>query len=85
LVTGAVVLLARNYERIREIYIFAGVLVLQSLPFLSAVAIALLEGSRLNDYAFWRSLEARFAELMPRRAAIAKAPAPADKTIETAP
>jgi exo-beta-1,3-glucanase (GH17 family)/cellulose synthase/poly-beta-1,6-N-acetylglucosamine synthase-like glycosyltransferase len=85
LVTGAVILLARNYERIREIYIFAGVLVVQSLPFVSAVAIALLEGSRLNDFAFWRSLEARFVELLPRRAAIAKAPATTDKTIETAP
>lgn len=83
LVTGAVILTATNYERIREIYIFAGVLVLQSLPFLSAVAIALFEGSRLNDLATWRSLEARLVVLLPRRAAIAKAPA--DKTMETAP
>jgi exo-beta-1,3-glucanase (GH17 family)/cellulose synthase/poly-beta-1,6-N-acetylglucosamine synthase-like glycosyltransferase len=84
LVTGAVLLLATNYQRIREIYIFAGVLMLQSLPFLSAVAIALLEGSRLNDFAYWRSLGAgRFGELLPRRAAIAKTPA--DKTVETAP
>ena len=35
-----------GYKQVREIYIFAGVLVLQSLPFLSAVAIALLENSR---------------------------------------
>jgi cellulose synthase/poly-beta-1,6-N-acetylglucosamine synthase-like glycosyltransferase len=75
LVTGAVILTATNYQRIREIYIFAGVLVLQSLPFLSAVAIGLFEGSRLNDLAYWRSLEARFVELLPRRTAIVKAPA----------
>ena len=34
---------------------FAGVLVLQSLPFLSAVAIAILESSRINAFAFWRN------------------------------
>jgi len=85
LVTGAVILVATNYERIREINIFAAVLIVQSLPFLSAVAIALLESSRLNDFAYWRSLEARLVELLPRRTVIAKAPAPADKRVETAP
>jgi hypothetical protein len=43
----------------------------------------LFEGSRLNDLSYWRSLEARLAELLPRRAAIAKAPAPAEKSVET--
>jgi hypothetical protein len=83
LISGALVLVATNHEQIREIYIFAGVLVIQSLPFLSAVAIAALEGSRANDFAFWRSIEARLGEVLPRRAV--KAPAPADKRIETVP
>ena len=85
LLTGAVVLVATSHERIREINIFAAVLIVQSLPFLSAVAIALIEGSRLNDFGYWRSLEARLVELLPRRTVIVKAQAPADKTIETAP
>ena len=39
LLVGAAVLVATNgFKQVREIYIFAGVLVLQSLPFLSAVA-----------------------------------------------
>ena len=47
LLIGAAVLVVTNgYKEVREIYIFAGVLVLQSLPFLAAVAIALLENSR---------------------------------------
>jgi len=84
LVASATLLVATNHERIREIYIFAAVLTVQSLPFLSAVAIALLEGSRANDFAAWRSLEARLADLLPRRTAIAKAPAAGDKRIEPA-
>ncbi len=41
LLIGAAVLVVTNGQKeVREIYIFAGVLVLQSLPFLSAVAIA---------------------------------------------
>ena len=51
-----------NYKQIREINIFALVLVVQSLPFLAAVALALLEGSRFNEFAYWRSVEAKVAE-----------------------
>ena len=41
LLVGAAVLVVTNgSKQVREIYIFAGVLVLESLPFLSAVAIA---------------------------------------------
>ena len=40
LVGAAVLVVTNSYKEVREIYIFAGVLVLQSLPFLSAVAIA---------------------------------------------
>ena len=82
LIIGALALIATNHEHIREIYLFAGVLVLQSLPFLAAVAIATLEGSRVNDFAFWRAVEARLSDVLPSRAAI-KSPASADKRIET--
>jgi len=60
-----VLLIATNIKEIREINIFAVVLVVQSLPFVAAVAMALFERSRLNDFATWRSLEARFADLIP--------------------
>jgi glucan 1,3-beta-glucosidase len=36
------------------------VLIVQSLPFLAAVAMSLLEGSRLNSFVYWQALEARF-------------------------
>jgi hypothetical protein len=78
LVLGAIVVVATNRFEVREINIFAGVLVIQSLPFLSAAALGALERSRANDFAFWRSLETRFAELLPRRFAIARAPAKAE-------
>ncbi|MEH2497783.1 exo-beta-1,3-glucanase (GH17 family)/cellulose synthase/poly-beta-1,6-N-acetylglucosamine synthase-like glycosyltransferase [Bradyrhizobium sp. AZCC 1678] len=65
LLIGATVLVVTNgYKQVREIYIFAGVLVLQSLPFLAAVSIALLENSRANSFAFWRNSAVRTAELI---------------------
>jgi cellulose synthase/poly-beta-1,6-N-acetylglucosamine synthase-like glycosyltransferase len=64
LIAGAVVLVATNSKQIREIYIFAAVLVLESLPFLSAVAIAILESSRANSFEFWRNTGVRTAELI---------------------
>jgi cellulose synthase/poly-beta-1,6-N-acetylglucosamine synthase-like glycosyltransferase/exo-beta-1,3-glucanase (GH17 family) len=65
LLAGAAVLIAtNNVKQIREIYIFAFVLVLESLPFLSAVAIAILESSRINSFEFWRSTSIRTAELI---------------------
>lgn len=65
LLIGAVVLVVTNgYKQVREIYIFAGVLVLQSLPFLAAVSIAILENSRINEFAFWRNSAIRTAELI---------------------
>jgi exo-beta-1,3-glucanase (GH17 family)/glycosyltransferase involved in cell wall biosynthesis len=89
LLIGAVTLIVTNETRVREIYIFAAVLVIQSIPFLSAVAVAALEGSRFNEFAFWRNLEARLMLLMPRRPALAKAvvadapaPLPADKRVD---
>lgn len=64
LLIGATVLVMTNHEKIVEIDIFAAVLVLQSLPFLSAVALAVLENLRLNDFAFWRNLRTRTGELV---------------------
>ncbi|HEX2634703.1 MAG TPA: glycosyltransferase [Bradyrhizobium sp.] len=65
LLVGAAVLVATNsFKQVREIYVFAGVLVLESLPFLSAVAIAILENSRLNSFEFWRNTGIRTAELI---------------------
>jgi exo-beta-1,3-glucanase (GH17 family)/cellulose synthase/poly-beta-1,6-N-acetylglucosamine synthase-like glycosyltransferase len=65
LLVGAAVLVATNtYKEVREIYIFAAVLVLESLPFLSAVAIAILENSRINAFSFWRNTGVRTAELI---------------------
>jgi hypothetical protein len=65
LLLGATVLVVVNSNKqITEIWIFAGVLVLESLPFLSAVAIAVLEQSRINEFAFWRDSAVRTAELI---------------------
>jgi exo-beta-1,3-glucanase (GH17 family)/cellulose synthase/poly-beta-1,6-N-acetylglucosamine synthase-like glycosyltransferase len=65
LLIGATVLVVTNsYKEVREIYVFAAVLVLESLPFLSAVAIAILENSRINAFSFWRNSAIRTAELI---------------------
>jgi exo-beta-1,3-glucanase (GH17 family)/glycosyltransferase involved in cell wall biosynthesis len=75
LLIGAVVVVATNYKQIRELNIFAAVLVVQSLPFLAAVAMAVLEGSRFNEFAYWRSVEAKVAVQLPQPAAVVEAPA----------
>jgi len=67
LIVGAVVLVATNYKEVREINIFAAVLLVQSLPFIAALGLALFERTRLNDFATWRTLEARAGELIARR------------------
>jgi exo-beta-1,3-glucanase (GH17 family)/cellulose synthase/poly-beta-1,6-N-acetylglucosamine synthase-like glycosyltransferase len=64
LVGAAVLVVTNNFKQVREIYVFAAVLVLESLPFLSAVAIAILENSRLNSFTFWRNTGIRTAELI---------------------
>jgi exo-beta-1,3-glucanase (GH17 family)/cellulose synthase/poly-beta-1,6-N-acetylglucosamine synthase-like glycosyltransferase len=64
LLGAGVLIVTNNAKQIREIYIFAGVLVLESLPFLSAVAIAILESSRINSFEFWRTTGVRTAELI---------------------
>jgi hypothetical protein len=49
------------------------------------VAVAAIEGSRFNAFAYWRSVEAKVAETLPRPAPVTEAPAqiPADNRIET--
>src|SRR6266700_2608484 len=65
LLVGAAVLVVTNSQKeVREIYVFAAVLVLESLPFLSAVAIAILENSRVNAFSFWRHAGVRTLELI---------------------
>jgi exo-beta-1,3-glucanase (GH17 family)/cellulose synthase/poly-beta-1,6-N-acetylglucosamine synthase-like glycosyltransferase len=64
LVGAAVLVVTNNQKEVREIYVFAAVLVLESLPFLSAVAIAILENSRINAFSFWRNTRVRTAELI---------------------
>jgi hypothetical protein len=81
-----------NNRQVREIDVFAFVLVVQSLPFLAAVAMSLLEGSRLNSFAYWRGLEARVAryvEFLPRSKVISDVIAepqklPSENGVETA-
>jgi cellulose synthase/poly-beta-1,6-N-acetylglucosamine synthase-like glycosyltransferase len=72
LILGAVTLVATNIKEVQEINIFAGVLVIQSLPFLAAAGIAWFERSRLNEFETWRTLDVRVRELAGLRARIAK-------------
>jgi cellulose synthase/poly-beta-1,6-N-acetylglucosamine synthase-like glycosyltransferase len=74
LILGAAVLVATNVKDVREINIFAVVLLVQSLPFVAAVGLALVERSRFNEFATWRTLEARVGELIARRPAATPAP-----------
>jgi exo-beta-1,3-glucanase (GH17 family)/cellulose synthase/poly-beta-1,6-N-acetylglucosamine synthase-like glycosyltransferase len=97
LIIGAITLVATNPLQITEIYIFAVVLVVQSLPFLSAAALAGLEGRNVNDFAFWTGTRTKLAALLQRQPEIAaqapatianaiaevQAAAPAEKQPET--
>jgi glucan 1,3-beta-glucosidase len=75
-----------NYKQIHEINIFALVLVVQSLPFLAAVALGAIEGSRFNEFAFWRMVEGKVLGRLPRPTPVADAPVqvPTDNRVETA-
>ncbi|MEA3026217.1 MAG: hypothetical protein QOF91_1502 [Alphaproteobacteria bacterium] len=88
LVGSAIFLHATNWELVREIDLFALALAIQSVPFLASVALAVLEGSRVNDFAFWQGLETRLGQMLTRRPAAAAVPAPAavpaDKQVEPA-
>jgi exo-beta-1,3-glucanase (GH17 family)/cellulose synthase/poly-beta-1,6-N-acetylglucosamine synthase-like glycosyltransferase len=59
LLVGSATLVITNYKQVHEINIFAVVLVVQSLPFLAAVILATIEGTRFNNFAYWRGIEAR--------------------------
>ena len=74
LIGAAVLVVTNNFKEITEIYIFAAVLVLESLPFLSAVAIAILENSRINAFSFWTNASVRTAELIGLRPVSLPAP-----------
>jgi cellulose synthase/poly-beta-1,6-N-acetylglucosamine synthase-like glycosyltransferase/exo-beta-1,3-glucanase (GH17 family) len=78
LIVGAGIVFATNYESVREVYLFGDVLVVQSLPFLAAAALALVEETRLNSFAFWKDAQVRLlapvAALLPRRAVVAVPP-----------
>src|SRR5262247_3027352 len=81
LLIGALLVVLTNHKEIRELNIFAGVLVIQSLPFLAAVLVAMLEGTRFNEFAYWRGVEAKVASTLPQpslpqTAVVAETPAP---------
>jgi exo-beta-1,3-glucanase (GH17 family)/cellulose synthase/poly-beta-1,6-N-acetylglucosamine synthase-like glycosyltransferase len=67
LVASALFLHATNWELVREIDLFALALAIQSLPFLASAGLAVLEGSRANDFAFWNGLEARLGQRLSQR------------------
>jgi hypothetical protein len=83
---AALTLVITNYKQVHEINIFAAVLVVQSLPFISAVILATIEGTRFNAFAYWRGVEAKAAALLPRRQVIIAEPPklPAENGIEAA-
>ncbi|MFO7478028.1 MAG: glycosyltransferase [Methyloceanibacter sp.] len=72
LLLGALTLHLTNVHQVREISIFSVVLLVQSLPFLAAAGLALLERSPLNTLATWRRLAAR-STYLPR---LPRGPAP---------
>jgi glycosyltransferase involved in cell wall biosynthesis len=69
LLVGATTLVVTNYKQVHEIDIFAFVLVVQSLPFLAAVILATIEGTRFNSFAYWRGIEAKIAITIGAKAA----------------
>ena len=69
LLVGATTLVVTNYKQVHEINIFAAVLVVQSLPFIAAVILAGIEGTRLNDFAFWHGIEGRIEAAIGAKAA----------------
>jgi cellulose synthase/poly-beta-1,6-N-acetylglucosamine synthase-like glycosyltransferase/exo-beta-1,3-glucanase (GH17 family) len=90
LVLGALIVFQRNHEQVQEINLFGCVLLVQSLPFLAAVALAAFENSRINDFVLWNAIETKVVqllprELLPRRNRIAEASAAPEKRMEAAP
>jgi hypothetical protein len=81
LMLGALVLYLTNVNQVREISIFSAVLLVQSLPFLAAVGLALVERSPLNEFATWRRLTAlsTYRPRLPRGPAPTAGPPTGDK------
>jgi len=69
LLLGAATLVITNYKQVHEINIFACVLVVQCLPFLAAVILASLEGTRFNSFSFWHGIEGRIEAAIGAKAA----------------
>ena len=85
LLAGSATLVVTNVKQVREINIFAVVLVVQSLPFLAATLIALVEGTRFNSLAYWRRMGIEAAVLLPEPKVIAEQPKlPTENRIEAA-
>jgi hypothetical protein len=89
LLAGALTLVVTNYKQVHEIDIFAVVLLVQSLPFLSAVAIALIEDTRFNSVTYWRDIEAKMGTktaylLRQRRTMVEPPKLPAENRVEAA-
>ena len=63
LILGSVTLMITNEQEVHAISIYSAVMLVQSLPFLAAVAMALLERSSLNDFATWRRIGGFWSEL----------------------
>jgi hypothetical protein len=84
LVIGAGIVMWTNHEHVREVNLFAWVLVVQSLPFVAAAALAWFEDTRYNSFAFWQGAEGRIVDLLPRPAPINQTAAPTDNRIEAA-
>ncbi|MGI8724961.1 MAG: glycosyl transferase family 2, partial [Methyloceanibacter sp.] len=63
LLIGSLTLAYTNDQAVREVSIFSAVMLVQSLPFLAAVGIALFERSSLNEFSTWRRLGARFVQI----------------------
>jgi hypothetical protein len=72
LLLGSLVLHLTNEQQVHEVSIFSMVLLVQSLPFLAAVTIALIERSPFNAFATWRRL-ATLTTYLPR---LPRGPAP---------
>ena len=72
LLIGSLGLYLTNEQQVTEIYIFSAVMLVQSLPFIAAVAVTLFERSALNDFATWR----RLAPLSAYRPRLPRGPQP---------
>jgi len=55
---------------------------MRGLPFIAAVALAVVERTQLNDFAYWRALDGRLGEILARRPARVAAPAPVPAVVK---